>query len=198
MLKGSEQSAMEKVKQLKLKITFDDAQSEWLELRIYHCQRRSLSLRLTAKKELEVRAPLNLSTAEIARFVESKSAWLERQLNKPVVEPERIPPAEEAVLKKICAERVADFLTSYEGAKPARVHIRKQKSRWGSYSSSGTLSINLNAALLDDALFEYLMIHELSHIVELNHSPAFWSLVESRIPDYKERKKRLKAIPLKE
>lgn len=189
---------MEKIKKLKLKITFDDAQSEWLDLRIYHSQRRSLSLRLNATKELEVRVPMNLSIAEIARFVESKSAWLEKQLNKPVVEPERIPPAEEAVLKKICAERVANFLASYDGAKPARVHIRKQKSRWGSYSSSGTLSINLNAALLDDALFEYLMIHELSHIVELNHSQAFWRLVEERIPDYKERKKRLKAIQIKE
>lgn len=185
-------------KNLKLKVIFEDDHSELFHVRVRFSKRRSISMRLSSHKELAVSAPLGLPLNDIIRFIESRHQWLEKQLDKPEVEEQKFAEGEEEMLKKLSLQRAQAFLDGYEGPKPERISIRKQKSRWGSYSSSGTLSINLNAGLLEESLFEYLMIHELCHIIELNHGPAFWSLVEARIPDYKERRKKLKAIILKQ
>lgn len=65
-----------------------------------------------------------------------------------------------------------------------RVQIRGQKSRWGSCSAQGTISLNYNLLFLRPALVRYLMFHELCHTVHLNHSPAFYALLASWVPDY--------------
>ncbi len=183
---------------LRLKVTFDDEYAEWFDVKVCFSKRRSISMKMISHTELEVRAPLGLPLPEIVKFIESRPAWLEKQLSKPDPQTHKLEDGEEALLKKISLQRVQKFLETYQGPKPKLISIRKQKSRWGSYSSSGTLSINLNAGLLDDALFEYLMIHELSHIIELNHGPAFWSLVETQLPDYRLRRKQLREIKLKQ
>lgn len=167
-------------------------------MRVRYSKRRSLSMRLVSHTQLELLAPLGLTLPEIIKFIESKQNWLDKQLSKPEPQTQKLEDGEEGMLKKLSLQRVQKFLDSYPGPKPKLISIRKQKSRWGSYSSSGTLSINLNAGLLDEPLFEYLMIHELCHIIELNHGPAFWSLVEARLPDYKIRRKQLREIHLKQ
>ncbi|MFK8028973.1 MAG: M48 family metallopeptidase [Gammaproteobacteria bacterium] len=72
-----------------------------------------------------------------------------------------------------------------------RAQVRGQKTRWGSYSSTGTLCINYYLMLLEPDLVRYLFVHELCHIRHLNHSKAFWSLVESFEPDYRALEARL-------
>jgi predicted metal-dependent hydrolase len=74
---------------------------------------------------------------------------------------------------------------------PKRVQVRTQKSRWGSCSSTGTLSINACLLFLEPALVRYLMIHELCHLRHLNHSRRYWALVERFEPDYRALDKRL-------
>lgn len=70
-----------------------------------------------------------------------------------------------------------------------RVTIRAQKTRWGSCSAKRNISLNYRLLFLDRALMEYILLHELAHTVHLNHSKAFWSLLESMMPDARQRDK---------
>lgn len=73
-----------------------------------------------------------------------------------------------------------------------RMQIRAQKSRWGSYSARGTISLNRNILFFQPAVVEYLLIHELCHTKHMNHSRDFWRLVEKFCPDYRALDKSLK------
>ena len=77
------------------------------------------------------------------------------------------------------------------GAKP-RVLIRDQRQRWGSCAPDGTLRFNWRAMMLEPALIEYVVVHELTHLTHQNHSPAFWRLVSVAMPDAQGRRRRLR------
>lgn len=78
------------------------------------------------------------------------------------------------------------------GVTYGRVSIKEQKSRWGSCSSKGNLNFNWKLVLAPPEILDYVVVHELCHLKEMNHSPAFWELVEQIVPDYKEKRKWLK------
>jgi len=77
------------------------------------------------------------------------------------------------------------------GIQPRRVHIRLQRSRWGSCSSSGTVSLNAALLLRSPDELRYVVVHELCHLQHMNHSPRYWRLVESFVPDYRLHEKTL-------
>lgn len=74
-----------------------------------------------------------------------------------------------------------------------RIAIKNHKSRWGSCSKKGNLNFNYRIALLPLHLADYIVVHELSHLKEFNHAPAFWSLVALTIPDWQQKRKELMA-----
>lgn len=78
------------------------------------------------------------------------------------------------------------------GASPRRVSLKNVKTLWGSCSSSGSITFNVRLALVPPPLAEYVMIHELCHMAEMNHSKKFWAHVEKFCPDYAARRKKLK------
>ena len=88
-------------------------------------------------------------------------------------------------------ERTACF-HKITGGNYTSITIRDQKTRWGSCSSSGTLSFNYRLIFAPPAILDYVVVHELCHLTHMNHSRDFWNMVESVLPDYKERRQWLK------
>ncbi len=75
---------------------------------------------------------------------------------------------------------------------PNRITIKEQKTRWGSCSSKGNLNFNWRLVMAPPMIIEYVVVHELCHLIHHNHSRDFWNLVESILPDYKECRRWLK------
>ncbi len=95
----------------------------------------------------------------------------------------------------IAENRIAYFNRFYQFT-INRIAIKNQKTRWGSCSKKGNLNFNYKIALLPAHLADYVIVHELCHLKEFNHSPAFWKLVAKTIKDYKKIKKEFKKIHL--
>ncbi len=90
--------------------------------------------------------------------------------------------------------RRLEYLAETYGFSYNKVRFGNPKGRWGSCSSSGTISLNVALMNTPHDVIDYVLIHELSHTVHMNHSPAFWSQVESCLPNYKSLKKTLKSM----
>jgi len=90
--------------------------------------------------------------------------------------------------------RRLDYLAETYGFEYNKIRFGNPKGRWGSCSSSGTISLNVALMNTPHDVIDYVLIHELSHTKQMNHSPAFWALVESCVPNYKALKKTLKSM----
>lgn len=101
--------------------------------------------------------------------------------------------ANKEAARTLIAERIVHFNQHYQ-ARVGRIAIKNLKSRWGSCSRKGNLNFNYKLVFMDPDLRDYIVVHELCHLKEFNHSPKFWARVAETIPDYKERIKRLRNI----
>lgn len=100
-----------------------------------------------------------------------------------------------ATALKMAKDKIAYFNDFY-GFKVNRISVKNQKSRWGSCSKKGNLNFNYKIALLPQAMSDYIIVHELCHLGQFNHSPAFWNLVAKTIPNYKIIRRKFKKIHL--
>ena len=94
---------------------------------------------------------------------------------------------------EITRQRLAHFNKTYQ-FKIHKITIRNQMTRWGSCSKKGNLNFNYRIILLPMHLLDYVIVHELCHLKEFNHSKHFWDLVAKILPDYKKVKKEFKKI----
>jgi len=90
-------------------------------------------------------------------------------------------------------ERV-NYYSERMSASPAAVRITGAKTRWGSCSAKKSVNFSWRLVMADDGVIDYVVVHELAHLTEMNHSERFWTIVEKTLPDYSLRKKRLRAL----
>ncbi len=166
-----------------------------MKLTIIRSGRKTLSMRVTGPDTVEIRAPRETPQSQIDDFVKRHRAWLEKHL---ALTPPSAPAFTDAVIRslaekalKTIPERVR-YYAPLIGVNYGRVTIRNQKSKWGSCSAKGNLNFNCLLMLCPPAVLDYVVVHELCHRKEMNHSPAFWAEVEKLVPDYPARRKWLK------
>lgn len=93
--------------------------------------------------------------------------------------------------RKIIGERVSFFAKQFQ-LEAEKIRITSARTRWGSCSSKGTLSFSWRLLMTPLDVIDYVVVHELAHIVHHNHAKRFWDLVEKWMPDYRERRKQLR------
>ena len=91
------------------------------------------------------------------------------------------------------SKRVAFFAKKMK-VEPAAIKINSATKRWGSCSSQGSLNFAWRLIMADDAVIDYVVVHELAHILEMNHSTRFWIIVQRMLPDYQQRQNQLKEL----
>ncbi len=150
---------------------------------------------------LTVRAPLHVTDAVIARFLEKHRAGIDKLVKKAErIEREKAsvrklsPPEIDALYekaRKVIPERVAHY-APLVGVTYGRITIRRQRSRWGSCSSKGNLSFNCLLMLTPPEVADSVVVHELCHRKEMNHSKKFYAEVLRVFPGYREADRWLK------
>jgi predicted metal-dependent hydrolase len=114
--------------------------------------------------------------------------WLDNQQVPAAAPTENLRPAVEEYMRALARRELAlraEELARLHGAPMRRVIVRNQKSRWGSCSVRGTISLNWRLIQVPEAVRDYIILHELTHLRHLNHSPRFWAAVEEVCPDYR-------------
>lgn len=157
---------------------------------------RAMRVAVYPDARVVVTAPRGFSFAAINRFLAKHAHWIERALARTkgntVV---RVRRSDIARLKHIAASKTVaqcqHFGKLYE-VEFKRVVIRAQKSRWGSCSANGTLRFNYKIAALPEHIARYIVVHELCHLREMNHSKKFWELVARTVPDHRSIRKELR------
>ena len=165
--------------------------------RVIRSDRKTISLQLK-NGELTVRAPKKTTDRAIAEFVERHRSWIMKRRDRilpPGAAP--IPFTEEELAelalqaKKVIPQRVAYF-APLVGVTYERVTIRHQRSRWGSCSGKGNLNFNCLLLLMPPEVLDYVVVHELCHRREMNHSKRFYAEVQRVMPDYRTHMRWLK------
>lgn len=167
---------------------------------IIRSNRKSLGLEVNGDG-LIIRAPLQASDAEINAFILQHKSWIEKHLNK-VEEHQKaldeITPLTMAEIRdladkalKVIPERVRYYAPKI-GVTYGRITIRNQRSKWGSCSSKGNLNFNCLLMLTPPEVIDSVVVHELCHRKEMNHSDKFYSEVLRVFPGYWEWDKWLK------
>jgi predicted metal-dependent hydrolase len=207
--------------------------------KLVRSKRKTLTLIVENDGTLTVRAPLRMQEADIWRFIEVKTDWIERKQagvrkeaellhqyvdgetfmylgkeiplrivsnKKPALVMDRFfeltrsaQPRAESVFetwykkraRAVFTERV-EFFAREHGFNVRKIRISSARTRWGSCSTKGTLSFTWRLVMAPLDVIDYVVVHELCHLKELNHSKAFWTQVEAILPDYKTRRKWLK------
>ena len=170
-----------------------------IRLHVIRSGRKTLALQITREGEAVVRAPYLASDESIQRFVREHLDWLVRHTAQNREKAARkAPPFSEDEIHRM-VEFTRQFLPALiqEYSErlqvcPGRITVRNQRTRWGSCSSQGSLNFNCLLAQAPDQVRRYVVLHELCHLKEMNHSPAFWRLVASQMPDYQRAKEWLK------
>ena len=174
---------------------------EEINFELIRSDRSTCQIQVKTDGRVIVRVPKRMPEAQILAFVNERAEWIEKALNKAREARAMLddqPPLSEADVDRLAdkaiqylPDRVAMFAERI-GVEYGRITVRNQKTRWGSCSGKGNLNFNCLLMLTPPKVIDYVIVHELCHLKEMNHSKHFWAEVEAVIPDYKESRLWLK------
>lgn len=153
------------------------------------------------KRQITVRVPLSFSDQDVEHFLKEHRSWIDRHVaaaEKRARQAEAVPPISMDEVRRLADQALeilpkkAAFYAKQIGVRYNRITIRNQKTRWGSCSAKGNLNFNCLLMKLPEEIQDYVVVHELCHRRQMNHSSAFWTEVEKILPDYRERRKWLR------
>ena len=166
---------------------------------IIYSRRKSIAIQITLEGCVKVRAPYSCPRSVIESFLSEKQQWITTHLEaagKAASAPHReFSDAERRRYIELARDiftRKAAWYARIMGVTYGRISIREQKTRWGSCSSKGNLNFNWRLIFAPPEVLDYVVVHELAHRKEMNHSKAFYAIVESVMPDYRKWKQWLK------
>lgn len=163
-----------------------------MEYQVIRSSRRTVAAQITAEGVV-IRAPLRMTDKEIAAFVEKNRDKIEKYLERARARRDSLPdepPLTPEDVRKLAMQAMAyiplrvGYYASLIGVTYGRVTIRNQKSRWGSCSTQGNLNFNCLLMLCPPEVIDSVVVHELCHRKEMNHSPQFYAEVRRVFPEY--------------
>lgn len=169
-----------------------------LSVLLVRSSRKTLAVQIRTDGTVIARAPLRMPKDRILCFLSEKASWIRMQQGR-MQEREKmrqqarihLDAAQEKELreraKSVLAQRTAYFARQI-GVTYGRITVRDQKTRWGSCSQTGNLNFNFRLILAPLEVLDYVVVHELCHRRQMNHSAQFWQEVAQVLPDYRKRK----------
>ena len=167
-----------------------------IHIEVIRSKRKTLAIEIRPDMRVVVRAPEKIPQNEIMKFVEEKQNWIKKHLVQMYFKAEenkkqkKEPALTNADIEKLCQKALSvipdkvKYYAEIMGVTYGRITIRNQKTRWGSCSSKGNLNFNCLLMLMPDKVLDYVVVHELCHLRQMNHSKKFWKEVERYMPDY--------------
>ncbi len=164
---------------------------------------KNIRITITRDGQIKVSKPERVTIAQVEAFILSKTSWINNHLdrikNNPVKEVQipKLTKKDYLLHKNTALELITQKLALYNqhyNFSYKNISIKNTKTRWGSCSRRGNLNFNYKIALIPEHLAEYIIVHELCHLGQFNHSERFWNLVAETVPDYKDRVRELKRI----
>lgn len=167
-----------------------------MDYQLIRSNRKTVAIEIKSDGRIVVRCPRKMGDNAVAAFVSSKAGWIEKHRAKLSAQP--VVKLTDSQLQQLrhqaralITARVA-YYAPIVGVTYNKITIRAQRTRWGSCSSKGNLNFNCLLALVPPEIVDYVVVHELCHRKQLNHSDKFWEEVARVLPDYKQRRACLK------
>ncbi len=168
-----------------------------MEYRVVYSKRKTISISID-KCIVVVKAPLGTDKKNIQSVLIKHSKWIDKHLalqKKKEMLMSNLTEQDIKALKKkakLYFKEKTEYFSNIMGLKYGRITITSAQKRFGSCSSKGNISYSYRLMLYPEAAREYVIVHELAHLKEMNHSRKFYAIVEKVLPDYKNRKRLLK------
>ena len=169
-----------------------------IEYELIRSKRTTLAVQVTREGRVIVRAPARLSKTRIEQFVAEHADWIARALANQQARREAHPEPDadkRAELIRRAETELPKKVQHYAhrmGLQPSGLKITAAKTRFGSCSEKNSICFSWRLMEYPESAIDYVVVHELAHIVHKNHGPQFWALVEQYLPDYRERRAMLR------
>ena len=177
----------------------------WGGYDLIRTSRKTIAIQITLDGDVTVRAPKDCDKEEIDDLIRDRKEWIEEKRSEFLAEKKErerrqeqfpeITPESEIEFRRLAKEKIRSrvaFFAERVGVDYGKITIKDTKSRWGSCSYQGNLNFCWRLVLAPDEVLDYIVVHELCHRLEMNHSERFWAEVGRVLPEYEKSKEWLK------